>query len=79
MATKLHTNDVKLTNQNTFSSIKSFGGHVISAMATAIKQIGLGQVDRLTLLDPGTKVNNYEINGKIQQGLIHKVKNTFSL
>ena len=46
-------------------------------MATAIKQIGLGKVDRLTLLDPGTKVNDYEVNGKIQQGLIHKVKILF--
>ena len=48
-------------------------------MATAIKQIGLGQVDRLTLLDPGTEVTKYQVNGKIQQGLIHKVKNIFSL
>ena len=48
-------------------------------MATEIKDIGLGQVDRLTLLDPGTKVKDYEVNGKIQQGLIHKVKNTFLL
>ena len=67
----IHTNNIELTNQNILSFIKSYGGHVISAMATAIKQIGLGQVDRLTLLDPGTKVNNYEVNGKIQQGLIH--------
>ena len=74
-----NTNNVELTNQNIFSFIKSYGGHVISAMATAMKHIGLGQVGRLTLLDPGTKVNNYEVNGKIQQGLIHKVKNTFSL
>ena len=52
---------------------------MISAMATEIKDIGLGQVDRLTLLDPGTKVKDFEVNGKMQQGLIHKVKNAFSL
>ena len=45
-------------------------------MATEIKQIGLGQVDRLTLLDPGTMVSDFKIDGnpKKQQGFIHKVK-----
>ena len=43
-------------------------------MATEIKDLGLGQVDRLTLLDPGTHVKDYEVNGKMQQGFIHKVK-----
>ena len=42
-------------------------------MATEIKESGLGQVDRLTLLDPGTKVSDFKVDGKIQQGLIHKV------
>ena len=60
-----------------FFAIKSFGGHVISAMATEIKQTGLGQVYRLTLLDPGTIVQDFEVDGKIQQGLIHKVKYIF--
>ena len=45
-------------------------------MATEIKQIGLGQVDRLTLLDPGTMVSDFKIDGNPnkQQGFIHKVK-----
>ena len=43
-------------------------------MATEIKDMGLGQIDRLTLLDPGTKVKDYEVDGKMQQGFIHKVK-----
>ena len=51
----------------------SYGAHVISAMATEIKETGLGQIDRLTLLDPGIKVSNYKVDGKNQQGLIHKV------
>ena len=42
-------------------------------MATEIKETGLGQIDRLTLLDPGIKVSNYKVDGKNQQGLIHKV------
>ena len=42
-------------------------------MATEIKESGLGQIDRLTLLDPGTKVSNFKVDGKTQQGLIHKV------
>ena len=42
-------------------------------MATEIKESGLGQVDRLTLLDPGTKVSDFKVDGKTQQGLIHKV------
>ena len=42
-------------------------------MATEIKESGLGQIDRLTLLDPGTKVSNFMVDGKTQQGLIHKV------
>ena len=42
-------------------------------MATEIKETGLGQIDRLTLLDPGIKVSNYKVDGKTQQGLIHKV------
>ena len=53
--------------------INSYGAHVISAMATEIKETGLGQIDRLTLLDPGIKVSNYKVDGKSQQGLIHKV------
>ena len=53
---------------------KSYGAHVISAMATEIKDSGLGQVDRLTLLDPGI---NVPMVGD-QRGLIRKViKDTF--
>ena len=51
----------------------SYGAHVISAMATEIKETGLGQIDRLTLLDPGIKVSKYKVDGKTQKGLIHKV------
>ena len=56
--------------------LKSFGAHAVSAMATEIKQKWLGQVDRLTLLDPGTMVSDSEVDGNPnkQQGLIHKVK-----
>merc|ERR1712241_176737 len=50
----------------------SYGTHIVSAMATEIKESGLGQVDRLTLLDPGTKVSDFKVDGKTQQGLIHK-------
>lgn len=44
---------------------------MISAMATEIKESGLGQIDRLTLLDPGIKVPMF---GE-QRGLIRKVIN----
>ena len=43
-------------------------------MATEIKETGLGQIDRLTLLDPGIKVSKYKVDGKTQKGLIHKVE-----
>ena len=53
--------------------LQSYGAHVVAAMATEIKQRGLGMVDRLTLLDPGIYVDKYTINGKRQYGLINKV------
>jgi len=50
----------------------SFGAHVINAMATELNDIGLGKIDRLTLLEPGCKVPKHNIDGKTQFGLIHK-------
>ena len=59
----------------------SYGGHVISAMATEIVFSKLGQIDRLTLLDPGVKVpkfnsipEEYRVKGSKQQyGLLNRV------
>ena len=62
--------------------MSSFGGHVISAMATELYFSNLGQVDRLTLLDPGCHVKeydskelgNYKVDGFTKQyGLLNRV------
>merc|ERR1719336_427555 len=42
----------------------SFGGHVISAMASEIVFSKLGKIARLSLLDPGRIVNLFEVDGK---------------
>ena len=48
---------------------------MISGMATELIDAGLGEIDILTLLDPGCKVpTKLRIDGKKQYGLIDKVK-----
>ena len=63
----------KLSLPNTFDKLFdfsiSYGAHVVNAMATEIQDMGLGKIDRLTLIDPGRWVKKF---GK-QFGLVNKV------
>ena len=57
----------------------SFGGHVISAMATDLVFSKVGKIDRLSLLDPGGWVTQFKIPQKYrveenQYGLVNRVR-----
>jgi len=47
----------------------SYGGHVVSAMAAELYFSGLGKVDRLSLLDPGSMMKKFKVSNKEYWGV----------
>ena len=69
-----------IQNSN-ISTIFSFGGHVINAMAAEIFFSNLGKIGRLTLLDPGNYVGQVKVGAKYsgrtgvtQYGALNRVR-----